>query len=322
MERSRVDSPFSKLARHLPDTTVLGWFQRSWRHEDPDELLTADLFGGPYGFDSLFEEIEEHDLPCPQTLAELHAVLDEHLWVESDDPIRLDERGLRVRTDDDEVDLAYYFIEDEAVAAHPGHLTFLAHGEWPLSSDAAGPGAVFDPGLALRAGGPPAPGPDSVYAVRIAWSNTADNGSNLDQRGATVFAGITLPELAGRLRRIDTPYTRERFDTDLLRSLVGPGDDGIGTAAGRYAALEGYDLAVGPGWTAPSHERILRNRRPEPLPQTRVAIGEHLVQVARYIDDFFGYEQLFLFDTRWAAAHRDLALSLLRHATHWDPFER
>jgi hypothetical protein len=88
----------------------------------------------------------------------------------------------------------------------------------------------------------------------------------------------------------------------------------------RYVALESYDLSIFGKWTAPSHEQILQWKLPEPPPAARVAVGEHLAQAARYIDDFFGYEQLFLFDTQWAAANPDLALSLLRYATHWDPF--
>jgi hypothetical protein len=35
---------------------------------------------------------------------------------------------------------------------------------------------------------------------------------------------------------------------------------------------------------------------------TRLAV--HITQVARYIDGFFGFDQWFLFDTRWAAPPR------------------
>ncbi|MBM0256478.1 hypothetical protein JNW89_05955 [Micromonospora sp. 4G55] len=320
VERSRVDSPFSKLVFHVPETTVLGWFQRAWHHEDPEALLDAEIGGGAYGFDSIFEAIEEHRLPCPQTLDELRELLDEHLWVESDDPIRLDERGLRVRTNDDEVDLAYFFLEDEAVVAHPDRLAYLVNDTWPLPSGADAPGATFTPDVALRVVGPPGPGPESVYAVRVTWQHTDHNGTNLDQREATVFPGVNLPGLADHLRGIADPVSRERFDADLLRSLVGPGDDGIGPAMDRYVCLEPYDLSIFGKWTAPSHEQILQWKLPQPPPEARVAVDEHLAQAARYIDDFFGHEQLFLFDTQWAAAHPDLALSLLRYATHWDPF--
>ncbi|MEK8104622.1 hypothetical protein NKG94_04460 [Micromonospora sp. M12] len=76
-------------------------------------------------------------------------MLNAHLYVEGDDDstfIRLGERALRVRTDDDEVDLAYYFVEEDAVVASPDRLAFLLHDTWPLPADAAAPGAVFDHG--------------------------------------------------------------------------------------------------------------------------------------------------------------------------------
>ncbi|MFC7246675.1 hypothetical protein ACFQO7_29695 [Catellatospora aurea] len=320
VERSRLDSPLSKLVLHLPETTVLGWIQRAWHHEDPLGLLDAELNGGPYGFDTIFEAIEEHSLPCPQTLDELRELLDEHLWIESEDPIRLDGRGLRVRTDDDEVDLAYFFLEDEAVTAHPDRLAYLVNDSWPLPSDAAASGAAFTPDVALRVADPSGPGPDSVYLVRVTWEHPEPRATNLNRREMIVFRGVDLPGLADHLRGAAEPVSWESFDADLLRSLVGPDDDGIGPALDRYLCLEPYDLSVRGVWTAPSHEQILTWKLPEPPPQARLEVAEHIAQAARYIDDFFGYEQLFLFDTRWAAAHPDLAQSLLRYGTDWDPF--
>ena len=35
--------------------------------------------------------------------------------------------------------------------------------------------------------------------------------------------------------------------------------------------------------------------------------------------DRWKHDQWFVFDDRWAAAHPDLAQSLLRYAVHWDP---
>ncbi|MBL7258291.1 hypothetical protein [Paractinoplanes lichenicola] len=295
VERSRVDSPYGKLVFHHPGTTVLGWFQLAWHHDDPEALLGSD----PYGFDSIFEAIAEHDLPCPRTLDELRDVLDEHLWIESDDPIRLDERGVRVRTNDDEADVAYYFLEDEAVAAHPDRLAYLVNDTWPLPADVGA-----------------APGPPSVHLVRIAWQHLDHDGTNLDNHGVTVFPGVTLPGFADHLRG---RAAGGRFDADLLRALVGPGEDGLEPAMSRYVALGGYDLSNVGTWTAPSHEQILRSIRPSP--SSRLAMSGHVVQAARYIDDFWGYEQLFLFDSLWAAAHPDLAGSLLRYGSHWDPFD-
>lgn len=49
-------------------------------------------------------------------------------------------------------------------------------------------------------------------------------------------------------------------------------------------------------------------------------LDPHIAQVARHIDSFFEFDQWFLFDTRWAAAHPDLARSLLRYAAHGDHY--
>ena len=39
-----------------------------------------------------------------------------------------------------------------------------------------------------------------------------------------------------------------------------------------------------------------------------------------YASTVFGYQQWYLFDDMWAAAHPDLAASLLRYATSWNPY--
>ncbi|GAA4572225.1 hypothetical protein GCM10023176_34690 [Micromonospora coerulea] len=48
---------------------------------------------------------------------------------------------------------------------------------------------------------------------------------------------------------------------------------------------------------------------PERPAESLIRLDAHIAQVARYIDAFFGFDQWFLFNTRWAAAHPDLARS-------------
>lgn len=283
MCRWREESPFSKRVVRLADATVLDWFRRGWDCADPDEWIASELGGDVYGLESVFEEAQERRLPKPESVDELRSLLHEYLWVEGDEGfIRLDEHGLRVRTDDDEVDLAYYFLEDPA----PDRVAYLLHDTWPLPGDATDAEA------------------DAVYSVRISWEHIG-TGTNLDLTGAVVFPGVSLPDLAGHLDDLDGD---DRRDVRLLRDLVRPGDDGIGPAMERYLWLAGYHPV--PGTT----------RDTLPL-ASRLAVRPHIAQVARYIDNFFGFDQWFLFDTRWAAAHPDLARSLLRYAAHWDPYE-
>lgn len=327
--RWRDETPFSKRVVTVPDATVLDWFRRGWDQVDPDGWLDHELGGNVYGLESIFEEVDEHNLPRPETVDELRALLSEHLWVEGDDEgsyIRLDEHSLRVRTDDDEVDLAYYFLDDKAVAASPDRLAFLLYDTWPLPVDAAAAGAAFGHDVPVRTVGPAGDsGPESVYSVRLCWDPPGPDW-NLDLAGAVVFPGLTLPDLAAHLQGVGDPEAHDwPHDARLLRALVAPGEDRIGPALERYARLDGYDPSPAGTDRVAAHDAIHREVRelllPEQHARSLVHMSPHIGQVARYIDDFFGFDQWFLFDTRWAAAHPDLARSLLRYAAHWDPYE-
>ncbi|PZG23797.1 hypothetical protein C1I95_02645 [Micromonospora craterilacus] len=326
--RWREESPFSKRVVTVPDATVLDWFGRGWDHEDPCEWIDSELGGNVYGLDSIFEEARERNLPRPQTVDELRELLNEYLWVEGDDDgtfIRLGEHALRVRTDDDEVDLAYYFVDDDAAAASPDRLAFLLHDTWPLPTDVAATDAVFNHGVPARIVRLVPSGPESVFSVRLCWESP-DTYRNLDLAGAIVFPGLTLPDLAAGLRGIGAPCAdRWPHDARLLRALVAPGEDDIGLALERYARLPGYAPSPAGIDRVPEHGTIHREMLqlllPEPPAESLTRRDPHIAQVARYIDSFFGFDQWFLFDTRWAAAHPDLARSLLCYGTHWDPYE-
>ncbi len=113
-------------------------------------------------------------------------------------------------------------------------------------------------------------------------------------------------------------------DARLLRALVTPEEDDIGPAMERYARLGGYAPAPA-GIDRPLAHEAIHGEMPAMLRPVRPAqsltrLDVHITQVARYIDGFFGFDQWFLFDTQWAATHPDLACSLLRYATYWDPY--
>ena len=125
--RSHCEGQLSKRVRRLPDESVLNWFRRGWHCDDPESWVENELGGDVYGLDSVFEAARKHGLSRPATTSELRELLHEHLYVEGDeDFICLDDHSLRVRTDDDEVELAYLFLDDEVVAGRsprPGPIT-------------------------------------------------------------------------------------------------------------------------------------------------------------------------------------------------------
>ncbi len=59
--RTHYEGPLSKRIRRLPDRSVLAWFQRGWqataKGEDYEAWIEAELGGGVYGLDSIFDEV-------------------------------------------------------------------------------------------------------------------------------------------------------------------------------------------------------------------------------------------------------------------------
>ena len=63
--------------------------------------------------------------PAPQSMRELRDLLEKHLYVEQE--LRVDEHSVRVLTDDDEVDLAYFFVDGQLVKKSKA-------ASWPVAS--------------------------------------------------------------------------------------------------------------------------------------------------------------------------------------------
>jgi hypothetical protein len=327
--RSHYAGSLSKRVRQLSDETVLGWFRRGWACEDPQTWVEAELGGDVYGLDSIFRAAREQDLPRPETTGELRALLHEHLYVEGDeDCIRLDDHSLRVRTDDAEVELAYFFLDAEIVAAAPDRLAYLLHESWPLW-DEVSQQRPFAPEVPVTVAAPVGGSEATTYAVFL----TFYDGESLARSQPLAFPGVGLPALAKHLRTADTRRSAD-WPPELLvlRALIGPGEDAIQLALDRCNRWPGFNLNADPWPALPDeHDAVHRrateivasgefidDRRPE---ASLLRVGDHLAQLAMHCGDSFGYQQWYLFDTAWAATHPNLAQSLLRYANHWDPLD-
>jgi hypothetical protein len=326
--RSHYEGPLSRRVRQVPDHGVLEWFRRGWGCPAPWDWVEAELGGPVYGLASIFEAAGAKGLAPPETVDELRALLHEHLYIEGDsDWIRLDGHSLRVRTDDDEVELAYYCF-DEVAAADAERLAFVLHDTWPLPGAAGEPGA-FDPGCAVTVATPAGGGDATTYAVFLTFYDS----ESLATLEPLAFPGVDLPRLPGHLRAATPDEDVWPPELLVLRALVAPHDTGVEPALQRCNLWPGFNLNDNPwppglaGTHATVHReataiidagRCTGGRNPG---ASLLRVDEHLAQLAMHCSDAFGYQQWFLFDTRWAAAHPDLARSLLRYAGHWDPLD-
>jgi hypothetical protein len=341
--RSHYEGPLSKRVRRLPDETVLDWFKRGWATPDPRAFIEAELGGDVYGLASIFEAAQEEDLSRPQTTGQLRNLLHEHLYLECDEEyIRLNDHSLRVRTDDDEVELAYFLLDDHVVEEAPDRLAYLLHESWPLPDGIGHTGRTgrFDARVPVTVATPAGSGEVTTYAVFLTFYESA----SLDLLPPVAFPGVALPELAGHLPNVDMPdYGQwdvpddEEWPVELrvLRALIAPGEQDLRPALQRCNRWPGFNLSLDPDpWPDlpdehdAAHRAATRlvaaaeftaGRRPE---ASLLQVGDHMAQLAMHRDEFFGYQQWYLFDTVWAAAHPDLAQSLLRYASHWDPLEQ
>ncbi len=116
--RTPYEDLLSRRRIKLRASSILEWFQQGWdqaTQSDNDlyDWVSDECGGRVYGLSSIFEAAREKKLDRPLTWEQLYDLLSKHLHVQghASECIQMDAHSLRVKTDDDESDLAYYLIE-------------------------------------------------------------------------------------------------------------------------------------------------------------------------------------------------------------------
>ncbi|SDS99855.1 hypothetical protein SAMN04489716_2214 [Actinoplanes derwentensis] len=312
--RSPYQGLLGKHVRWLPDASVLDWFRRAFDESRPDPAawLHAELGVEVYGLHTIFDKPRAK----PESMRELRKLLKKHLYVEG--KVIVGDHSVRALTDDDEVPLAYFFLDQSAVAERPGRLAYAVHEQWPLPADSARPS-------------------DGEPVTTIVTSQIGD--VDWDTQGASVrLPGVRVPDLAAWLRRSDV-HGDWPYEVVLLRAAVGPDDDLAAALdrVNRWGAWHDQYLDVDglAGDQAKAHQVVRSvlartaglDEIPGPLgsrspAKSRIEVGEHLAQASLHLDDNYGHQQFFVFDDVWAASHPALAKSMRRwFVKSWDPLK-
>jgi hypothetical protein len=337
----------SKRVVRLPDPSIVDWFARhmadamSDRNDDErDDALWNELGGYVYGLASIFSAAKKHRFELPSTMSQLRTLLHRHLYVEGgDENIAVDEHSVRVLTDNDEVQLAYFFFEADALTKHPDRLAWLLHDEprLPATAGESSEQLAAELTAGLPSFTPKALGAGATYACLF----TFYDGESLPGK-VGVFEGVRLPQLAEHLREVrpDTTvatWSKEYLETwplelRVLRAMIEPHDTVLAPALERLQRLplsyfgsetNNTRTGVGPYVTARAEFEKLAGARGVDTDASQSIIDEHphALLFAMHASSSFGHQQWILFDDLWAAAHVDLARSLLRYGTRWDPLE-
>src|SRR5262245_17260568 len=117
--RSHYEGPSAKHVKRFDDATVLDWFRNHWQpiaDEDAAYAHARRLLGcDVYSFGRLFVRIAENGTPAPQTAHELETYLPDYLYVNM---MTCSRHALQIHTDDDELEMAIYFFDDQFLESH------------------------------------------------------------------------------------------------------------------------------------------------------------------------------------------------------------
>jgi hypothetical protein len=352
--RSPYDSLLGRHLQPLPDETVLAWFQRNWDcagnskdeddwHARSSDWLQSELDCDPYGLSSIFSAARREKLSCPRSDAKLFSLLREYLYVESDRKkgILCQRGAIQVYTDDDNLDVSYYFWDDRYLAKHADRAAFIGLRGWRLPTKAGkGPYKAPVPVRTIPTG---CDGRGGIYLVTIQEPSKCELLS-LKDNPPRFLPGLRLPDLPDFLRGrrpepewgpeltvlwAELPEPKQMSEDDLW--------DGL-NAVTIYSSLV-FDLIgeIGERPRKEAHEWMYgyrgkmhqyEKRKPNST-LGRVATSPHFAQLSWIIANAPQwsrgrnvYNQWFLFDDCWASANRALADSLLRFATRWDVLTR
>ncbi len=348
--RSHYEGPTGLHRRRFDDATLLDWFRRHWEAiPDADRAWSraAEILGCQvYTFDHLFQAIAEHSLPPPRSVRAASEILRQHLYINE---IAVSPHLIQTYTDDDEIELAWYFFDDEYLRKHADRACYLLREDWKLPAT-IGPGGFKTRERTTQVSR--IRGEGSTYLI---FHDFWDSGNLDGLEGGYRIAGIRLPELVRYLACAEIPDVGCCFHYDMqaLRSQLFPTGD-------KHQAHEDpflFHLRENPrdeslwlifnDWVADHSERsagafllegALRRVSHCPLAsypnwkfdpaKTLIQVEDHVAVMCRHVcplrweeessPDGGMYHQWYLFDDLWASAHPDLANALLRYARRWD----
>jgi hypothetical protein len=300
--RSQNDGPFSKRVCRLEAPSILTWFQ--WRIDEariaskPSEVGESELGGAVEEMSRLFQAVQTDALRTPRTMTALRKMLREHLWDDVDSEAaknRVQADGNTLRILPMGASSTLLFLEKEAAVQHPEFVSFLLHEESALPDGESQDS--FNTRFEVPVAEVVSEDPVATYVCAMAVSERQAPGL------VRKLSGVDLPRLL-TLLRAETPANLDDWPEELrsLRTKVQEEDQSLAPALQRVAE----DLVV----EAAEHDGA----------KSLVLETDHTAVLCAYISPSLGYRQLILFDDRWAAAHPELATSLIRYAHSWDPF--
>ncbi len=223
--RSHYDNATQKHLKRFDDPSILDWFRNRWtRWADSEDIyhsVAEELGRDVYSFGRLFQTVAEQNLDPPATYEELGQRIEENMYTL--ELIRESEHVIEFFTDDDELEMAWYFFDDEFVRQQPGLTSFLLHEDWKLPTTFQDGDFSPSDDDSTEPIEPAGDGDGTTYIALLAYS---DSGNLSDIEGAHTIEGIRVPDLARHLAQ-STPTDNWPFELTAVRSQLFKDFDGL-----------------------------------------------------------------------------------------------
>jgi uncharacterized protein (TIGR02996 family) len=329
--------PTTLYRRRFDDATVLDWFRRHWVGvADENEAIAhakAVLGEDIAYFACVFLTIARRNLPLPTTTEEIARTIQSGYH----NAILFEDHCVQVLTDDDEIDMAYYFFDDAFLQSQSDLASYLLLDDWRLP-DGMGKGGWWPPTSHPLGERVPGENPGRLYAF---WRDLHDGehlGDSSDVDVAEYVEGVRVGDLCRWLMTVEESFAEtcgfyflelsglllqdDLGETDEERAFLtalraDPADD---LTWGVYA-----DWLAERGLRAPGY-RLLERALPRINAGTSSSdsarnlfqVGDHVVQLFAYCGDDYRFDHWFLFDDLWGSANPELAGALVRYGCRWD----
>ncbi len=298
--------PSNRSCLRLDAPSPLAWFQSVWPRLLGDEAVSSrDLLGADdlYGFAGFAQQIRDKRLPAPASNGDLEKMLSRYWYLGN---VECRDGYVLVETDDDEVELAFWWVSGEVLAEEQERFACYQTDTLPGGT---GDGR-FDPSCEIESAGEAA-GEGTTYCSFVTvW----DSGNLSDLPGPVRIDGLRLPDFAGWLSRMPADenrlfelewlalVARSHPSLDLPALLLRTAEVSAETASSHYQAIRARTIS----------EEELREDIRWLGSRERAATVQNDAHILEFrFDDGFNYHICFLFDDLWASAHPVLARSLL-----------
>jgi hypothetical protein len=310
--------PANRSICRLDARSPLDWFRSVWPRLRRDATITSKALldvEDLYGFGVFADHVRSNELAAPTASDDLQTLLKKN-WYSNNVECR--DGFVLVETDDDEVELAFWWVSDEVFLTKQE--LFACYATDPLPTEIGGGG--FDPGYDIAVADA-AGGEGAVFCM---FATVWDSGNLSDLPGPVEVRGLRLPGFADWLRAMPSGLS------DWLEAMAGRSGywhelDWLALVARHNAELDLPALLrrlaeVSP-YSASEHGKEIRkgtlseNELRKDVrwlgsKQPTVLVQGSANSIEFRLYDGFSWHVWFLFDDLWASAHPVLARSLLR----------